>query len=52
LIELLGYKDHAVTFNRNANGKDFWKFKPKTKSDKYYQQEMKRLEKEKEGPAN
>ena len=44
-IELYGCKDHAVTFNRNVDGKDFWKFKARNKSDESFQQEIKHLEK-------
>ena len=44
-IELYGYKDRAVTFNRNVNGKDFWNFKARNDSDKSFQKEIKDLEK-------
>jgi len=43
-IELYGYKDRAVTFNRNVNGKDFWNFKAQNNSDKSFQKEIKDLE--------
>ena len=44
-IELYGYKNRAVTFDRNVNGKDFWKFEARNESDKSFQIEIENLEK-------
>ena len=43
-IELLGYKNKAVTFDRNIDGKNYWNFKPRNKSDESFQKEIKKLE--------
>lgn len=43
-IELYGYKNLAVTFDRNVNGKEFWKFEARNESDKSFQLEIKDLE--------
>jgi hypothetical protein len=51
-IELYGYKDRAVTFNRNVNGKDFWNFKAQHNSDKSFQKEIKNLENNKKFTYN
>ena len=44
-IELYGYKNQAITFDKSINGKDFWKFKSRNESDLSFQIEIKNLEK-------
>ena len=44
-IELLGYKDKAITFNTNIDGKIFWNFKPEKETEFVMFNEVKELEK-------
>jgi len=44
-IELCGYKKQAITFDINANGKDFWKFESRNENDRAFQIEIENLEK-------
>lgn len=43
-IELYGYKDHAVTFDINVEGKKYWNFPAQHNSDISFQKEIKNLE--------
>jgi hypothetical protein len=45
-IELYGFKDKAITFNQNVDGKKYWNFKPQHDSDLSFQKEIKHLENE------
>jgi hypothetical protein len=42
-IQILGYKDKAITFDKNICGEKYWKFRPKNNSSKSFQREIKKL---------
>jgi len=42
-IQILGYKEKAITFDKNICGEKYWKFRPKNNSSKSFQTEIKNL---------
>tara|TARA_B100001013_G_C24588161_1_gene433655 strand:+ start:107 stop:1138 length:1032 start_codon:yes stop_codon:yes gene_type:complete len=42
-IQILGYKDKAITFDKNICGEKYWEFRPKNNSSKSFQREIKKL---------